>query len=97
MYRISSLSSFRTPDVDSIIIYAHRYIAVSVFHAAVSVADFHNTIASVVLPEDRSWYNFENHRSTPGPNEGLRKTPPMLHKPVILSCVVPHCRGSATS
>jgi hypothetical protein len=29
-------------------------IAVSVFHAAVSVADFHNTIASEVLPADRS-------------------------------------------
>jgi hypothetical protein len=37
-------------------------IAVNVFHAAVSVADFHSTIVSVVRPVDRSWYNFENHR-----------------------------------
>ena len=54
-----------------------RYdIVVRVFHAAVSVADFHNTITSKVRPANRSWYNFENHRSTPGPKGGLRKTRP---------------------
>ncbi|WML66675.1 MAG: hypothetical protein METHP_00122 [Methanoregula sp. SKADARSKE-2] len=48
-----------------------RYdIAISAFHAAVSVADFHNTIASEVRPADRSRYDFENHRSTPGPKSG---------------------------
>ena len=51
-------------------------IAFSVFHAAVSVADFHSTIASVVRPADRSRYNFEKHCSTPGPTGGLRRTRP---------------------
>ncbi len=51
-------------------------ITVSVFYSEVSIADFQSTIAYVVRPASHSWYNFENHRSTPGPNSGLRKTRP---------------------
>ena len=73
-------------------------IVVSVFQAAISVADFHNTIASVVLPAARSWYNFENHRSTPGPNAGRdTPVPPRAarpHYPEQYSTSLPEHSGS---